>query len=144
MLYNVKPVNELRGLARAKARDYETKSVHPGLVGEYTGKGWDVVDERSKSVRLARNKPHNDYLEDRVWSLLCRMGFDYLSGERGAKLLLSPKDQDGPKQQIDVVGIDDDVAIAVECKSSETYARRPQFQEELGKLALIERGLPMR
>jgi DGQHR domain-containing protein len=137
MLHNVDIVDNLRGLARAKSRNYETKTVHPNLVSEYTEKGWTVTKEQLRSVKLTRKKTHSDYLEDRVWSLLYRMGFTHLSGERGAKLLLNPKEPDGPKQQIDVVGFDEDVALAVECKSAETYGKRPQFQEELGKIALI-------
>jgi len=41
-----------------------------------------------------------------------------------------------PETQLDVVAIDSEVGIAIECKSSEQIARRPQFQQEMGKLAL--------
>ena len=65
------------------------------------------------------------------------MGFPYLSAAGGAKLSITAKEPDGPQNQIDVVAIDDEVAIAIECKSSEKYAKRPQFSEELGKISLI-------
>ncbi len=62
-----------------------------------------------------------------------KLGFTYLSGERGAQLVLNPKESDGPKTQIDVVAIDEDVAVAIECKSSVNFAKRAAFIEELAK-----------
>lgn len=137
MLFGIQPVEELRGLARVKARDYETKTVHPLLAEEYRAKGWNVEKEYNKSVRLRKRKPHNVKLEDRVWVLLYSMGFTHLSAKNGASLALNPKEPDGPKSQIDVVGVDNEVGLAIECKSAEKYSKRPQFQEELGKHALI-------
>lgn len=137
MLENVNPVNELRSVARNKARDYLAKSVHPKLVEEEERNGWIVDRKNKRSVRLKKPKPLSDLLEDRAWTLLYRMGFTHLSGARGAALALNPKDPEGPKNQIDVVAIDDEVALAVECKSSVNPAKRPQFQEELAKHAQI-------
>jgi DNA sulfur modification protein DndB len=76
-------------------------------------------------------------LEDRVWSLLYAMGFTYLSGEGGAFLRVDPKRTDGPKNQIDVVGLDPEIAIAVECKSSSTPRKDSKFQDFLAKHSLI-------
>jgi DGQHR domain-containing protein len=62
-----------------------------------------------------------------------KLGFPHLSGERGAQLILNPKEKDSPKSQIDVVAIDEDVAVAIECKASSTFAKRANFIEELAK-----------
>ncbi|MDO9579142.1 MAG: hypothetical protein Q7J06_01030, partial [Bacteroidales bacterium] len=137
MLHNIYPSNQLRSLFRSKYTEYEAKSVHPKLVEEFISEGW-VIEKRNKnSVRIRRPKSHGTLLEDKVWLLFYRMGFSYLSAAGGAKLSLSAKEPKGPQSQIDVVAIDDEVAIAIECKSSEKHAKRPQFQEELGKLSLI-------
>jgi DGQHR domain-containing protein len=137
MLDNLSSNENLSGVARAKARDYETKTVNAALVQKLLEEGWTVDKSNKKSVRLRRPKPHGQLLEDRVWTLLYRMQFPILSGEGGAQLVLEPRDPESPKSQIDVVGIDDEVAVAIECKSSESPARRPQFQHELGKHSLI-------
>jgi DNA sulfur modification protein DndB len=137
MLGNVKPIESLSGLARARARDYETRTVNPVLVEKLVAEGWAVDKSNKKSVRLRRAKPHGALLEDRVWTLLHRMQVPILSAEGGAQLVLDPKDPQSPSSQIDVVGIDNEVAVAIECKSAENHARRPQFQHELGKHALI-------
>jgi DGQHR domain-containing protein len=65
------------------------------------------------------------------------MQFAYLSGTGGAKLWLDAKNESGPKSQIDVVGIEDELGLSVECKSQDKFAKRPQFQEELSKLAHV-------
>jgi DGQHR domain-containing protein len=137
MLSNVEPVENLRGLARAKRRDYETKTVHPKLVEEGLADGWLVDKEHKRSVRLRRPKPHHALLEDHVWTLLYRMGFAHLSGDGGAVLIANPEEQNGPKSQIDVVGVDNEVAVAIECKSAESEGKRPQLQNDLGKHTLI-------
>lgn len=137
MIDNVKASVELRTLARSNARPYVTKSVHPKLVGEEIENGWEVLKKRKTSVRLKKAKGHGALLEDRVWMLLYRMQFEFLSGAGGAKLWLDPKNGDGPKSQIDVVGVEEDLALAIECKSQESYSKRNKFQEELAKLAEV-------
>lgn len=137
MIENIFSVEELRAHARATAKSYAQKSVHLKAVDEELAKGWSVVKESKTSVRLKREKPHGQALEDRAWTLLYRMGFDAMSGQGGAKLRLVPGDTKSPQNQIDVVAIDQDVTLAVECKSTATYGKRPQFQEELAKLSQL-------
>ena len=137
MLTNVEGVEALAGLARARARNYETRTVSPVAAAEHLESGgWEVAKKNKKSMRLSRPKSHSVLLEDRVWTLLYRMKFLYLSGQGGAQLRLDPG-EDSPQSQIDVAAIDDEVAIAIECKSTEKTARRAQFQQELGKHSLI-------
>lgn len=132
-LLNMEGRNSLSGLARSKSRNFDTKTVHPNVIEDYLAKGWVVDKENAKSVRLRRPKAGSNLLEDRVWTLMYKLGFLFLSGERGAQLVLNPKEESGPKTQIDVVAIDEDVAIAIECKSSAAFSKRPNFAEELAK-----------
>lgn len=137
MLTNVESVDSLRGLAREMARVYVTSTVSPLYEEQFISDGWEILRKNKRSTRLMKKKPHGRCFENRVWTLLYRLGFPFVSGRDGATLQLNPKDPDSPTSQIDVVGIDDEVAIAIECKSSEKFTRRPQFQEELGKHSLI-------
>lgn len=137
MLNNIVPVEELAGLARARARDYETKTVNPALVDQLVAEGWTLDKRNKKSVRLRKPKVHGTYLEDRVWILFYRMQFSLLSGKAGADLLLEPRDPEGPTTQIDVVALDNEIALAIECKSSQNLTKRPQFQNDLAKHGLI-------
>src|SRR5438477_3565755 len=89
MLVNVEPVESLRGLARIKARSYESKTIPYDLLDAELAMGWDILAKNKSSVRIIRPKPHGTALEDRVWTLLYRMGFSYLSGMKGATLLVN-------------------------------------------------------
>ena len=70
MIENIYNVDELRAHARAAAKPYAQKSVHPKLVEEEVQRGWSKVKEGNTSVRLKRDKPHGTAFEDRVWTLL--------------------------------------------------------------------------
>ena len=137
MLQSIGEIKNLQGLARAKSKTYSTKTVRNALVEEELSLGWVVDRHYQKTTGLKKQKPHYVRLEDRVWVLLYKMGFTHLSLEGGATLVIDPKADDSPKTKIDVVGLDGEIALAVECKSSEQLSKRPQFQEELGKFALI-------
>ncbi len=137
MLNNVSPIDDLAGLARARSLDYETKTVNPALVNELIAEGWTLDRRNKKSVRLRKPKAHGTYLEDRVWTLFYRMQFPMLSGKGGAELVLEPKNPESPTSQIDVAALDNEIAIAIECKSSENLTKRPQFQNDLAKHGLI-------
>jgi DNA sulfur modification protein DndB len=102
MLNNVVPIEELGGLARARAREYETKTVNPALLDQFVAEGWTVDKRNRKSVRLRKPKSHGVHLEDRVWILFYRMQFPLLSGKGGAELVLEPKNSESPTSQIDV------------------------------------------
>lgn len=121
MLTSVESVESLKGLARAKARDYETKTVNPSLVEEALSEGWLLDKRNRRSVRLRREKSPKDLLEDRVWTLLYRMGFGYLSVSGGA-VLLDSKSVDHDQGRLSVVGINEDIALAVQCLTREQHS----------------------
>jgi DNA sulfur modification protein DndB len=133
MLLNIAPAATLKSLARVRGKESDFKSVKLRDKEDAIVDGWTVVREGDTSVRVSRRKRHDILWEHRVWMLFYRLGFKYLSAEGGATLILNPKDDDSPRTQIDVVAIDNEVAISVECKSAKTYSKRADFHEELGK-----------
>jgi DGQHR domain-containing protein len=134
------PADELRGLASRRAKEDEYKSVRHPLVEEEIANGWAVHRKNKASTRLRRPKSHDRRFEDRVWTLLYRMGFKLLSGQGGAFLLMNPNEPKGPDNQIDVVAIDDEVAFAIECKSSTSRRKFSDFSGDLAKhVALRDR-----
>ncbi|HEY3569407.1 MAG TPA: DGQHR domain-containing protein [Thermoanaerobaculia bacterium] len=114
MLHNVEPAESLKGLARAKSKENETKTVHPSLVEDLQQEGWVFDKKNRRSIRLRRKKSQSALLEDRVWNLLYKMGFNYLSSGEGALLSSSKGEDDTP---IDIVGINEDIALAIQCRS---------------------------
>jgi DGQHR domain-containing protein len=127
------PADQLRGLASRRSKPDEYKSVRHSLVDEEVANGWQVQKRKKNSTRLHRPKSHGKHLEDRVWILLYRMGFKNLSGQGGAFLPVSNDEPKGPDNQIDVVALDDEVAFAIECKSSEGVRKIDDFSKSLAK-----------
>ncbi len=138
MIENIKENSLLTGLSRIKNRSIEVKVIHSADEKLYYDQGWQLYKKLKSSIQIKRDKSHSVSLEDRVWSLFYKMQFSQLSAEGGAQLIINPKDHNSPKSQIDVVAIDREVAIAIECKSSFEYKKRIQFQEELGKFSQIK------
>lgn len=137
MLDNVLPVDELRGLARRRKKSVVTKTVRPNHVEAEVADGWQVKKKNKASVRLEKAKSKAEQLEDRVWLLMYRLGFASMSGERGAQLAVNEEGGGKATSQIDVVALDGEIALAIECKSSQLPGRRPRFQEELAKHSIM-------
>lgn len=140
MLENISSIETLRGLARRKSQPDDYKTVRNPLVDEELIAGWTVAKKNKASTRLKRRKTHDRLLDDRVWTLLYRMGFTYMSDDGGAFQLLNPADPKSPDNQIDVVAIDDDIAIAIECKSSTKPRKFGDFSADLAKHAALRDG----
>jgi len=134
MLSNIESVDDLRGLARSKSRDYVTKTVNLSLLEASLEQGWSIEKKNEKTVRLKKKKSCDVDLADRVWSLLYRMDFNYLNGEGAALLITDPKDPNSPTIPIDVVGIDTEVGLAIMCKSPDN---NQQLRQELDRYILI-------
>ncbi len=86
---------------------------------------------------MSKPKEQHVLLEDRVWSCLYATGFTAMSGEGGAKIQIDTTDPNTPMNQIDVFAMDDEVAIAIECKSFISQKNEPDFQEYIAKHAAL-------
>ncbi len=133
MIENVLEAEQLRSLARRKKRPAEFRTVSNSLVSGYLADGWEVHRKNKTTSRLIRPKRRAVLLEDRVWSLLYAMAFTHLSGDGGARLSVDPKSKQGPTNQIDVVGLDPEITIGVECKSASKPRKDSNFQKDLAK-----------
>lgn len=138
MIDNLFPVDDLRTVARRMSKADEYKTVKPALIQENVADGWAVHRSSKRSCRMKRPKKREVLLEDRVWTLLYRMGFGHLSGVGGAKLTGSICDEPAVTNQLDVVGLDDEVAVAAECKTSSKPRKPTDFQKDLAKLAVLK------
>ncbi len=135
MIRNLMPRGDLIGLARKNSKHVDTKRILPSQYEELRAEGWGLVRKGRKSLRIAKQKKKSDLLESRVWTLFYRMGFHYLSGKNGCALSLSGGDKPGPEDQIDVVAVDTEVAIAVECKSAENPKKDHALPDWLSRVS---------
>jgi len=124
--------DNMRVQARTRKLLYVLRSCKPAELEEYLQAGWTVVRKNKTSIRISRAKDHGTELEDRVWTLLYSMGFSRISGEGGISLT-----NGDIKNQIDVAAFDEEVALAIECKSLAVPSKRSNFQGDLGKFSLL-------
>jgi len=130
---NVHSVSDLGALAGRKRLKSEFKTIVKSALEDALKDGWEKQRENKTNYRVTREKKKSCLLEDRVWSLFYKMGFPLLSGEGGALLVSNSAGSNGPKTQIDVVAIDQEIALAVECKTSLIPRKKPNFQKDLSK-----------
>ncbi|HKI83503.1 MAG TPA: DGQHR domain-containing protein, partial [Candidatus Krumholzibacteria bacterium] len=136
ILKNISERSLLKGFARRQARSELWKTIKPEDFEEHEENGWALRRKNKRSLSIKKSKTRAVLLESRVWTLLYRMGFPLISGEGGATLHLSRR-RGGATQQIDCVAVDEQIAIAVECKSYQARRRDPAFVEKLTKLSSI-------
>jgi DNA sulfur modification protein DndB len=141
ILSNVLSRADLVGLMRQKSRPYDRRAVDSRDLDGYLADGWAISTRGKRSVGIVRPKRHDVLLEDRVWMLLWRMLFPRLSGPGGAIVTINPGGERRVTNQVDVLGLDDELCLAIECKSAITRGRRPSFQEELAKHAAAREHL---
>ncbi len=140
-IQNLADRGELVGVARRKAKPTDRVTIKPAEVEEHLANGWSISRRGARSVVMARPKRHDVLLEDRVWTLLWAMAFPQMSGTRGAQVTVNPGADHKVTSQVDVLAMDEDLCLAVECKSAEVRGKRPSFQHELAKHAAVREPL---
>lgn len=85
---------------------------------DYEGKDWEFDREYKKSIRMKKLKEHHVLFENKVWQLFAQLEFLWMN--RGSDFNV-PYDKENPPntQQLDVFAKDDEIAMYIECKSSQ-------------------------
>ena len=133
-------VTELR---RRKKKDIyktvtgSTKKLIAAKVRLEEADGWRVFRRNAKSTRLAKPKPADEQLEDKVWCILAQMGFKEMS--KGRQFVVAAGDG-LPPRQIDVFAKDDETVVIVECTQRDTPGRK-RMGSLIDKIGAIRKNL---
>lgn len=95
-----------------------------GAEAPYLADGWAISKKLKRRLRLVKAKGIDRQLEDRVWRLFYRMGYDDLG--KGSDFTIRYKAADGTyrEKQVDVFAKDDETVIVGECKACDDYKPR--------------------
>ncbi len=105
---------------------------------EYLIDGWSILKELRTRVKLIKPKPIDIAFEDEVWSTFANLGFKQLNRDRNFKL---PYNDDGNlTQQVDVIAIDDETVLVIECKCAESI-RKSSFKETIEAIGAKKVGI---
>ncbi len=119
---------------RARKSDFLKISVNHNLVDGLVSEGWDIDEILKSKTRLIKEKKFHQKFEDEIWCQMYELGFRILNVDENLELPFGK--QDFEKKQIDVLAIWDNIALIIECKSSEKVDIAKPFKEEFELLNL--------
>ncbi|MDP2401414.1 MAG: DGQHR domain-containing protein, partial [Actinomycetota bacterium] len=105
---------------KVRSSRFVNMTVDKRVIEDYSD--WEIVKENKKNVVIRKPKTHFGMFEDRVWTILAKMGFTTLN--KSDLKLPCTDDPAIPGKQIDVLAADDETIICIECKSSETMMKK--------------------
>ena len=115
-------------LYKTKKSPYDIMSVIHSLVEDYEEKGWEVEKRLKIKTRIRKEKSHARKFEDDVWCQLYDLGYRHFNFDEQFKLPFGKGSLDW--KQIDVIAIDQETVILVECKSSEKPKKSGSLKTE--------------
>ncbi len=118
---------------------YSFQSIDKAEFEEFQAEGWELSKEGPRKYRIKKEKSLHAQLEDQVWCLFYRLGYQELSGE---KFHIEYLDSDGKvaHKLISTFAKDEETVVIAFCKSRETRGKKT-LQKELSDIALIQRAI---
>lgn len=102
--------------------------------------GWQEKKRHKRTVLMEKPKAIGDSFEDEVWMAFYKMGFEYMNSTNKFELSYSSTNPSLTKQ-IDVIAIDDEICIFVECKETVKLDKAKQWKTELESMYGNYKGL---
>lgn len=137
---------EISKIKKARKSEHEQARVYLSQVDEYKSKGWIFDRQTVRKAYMRKPKPQNKIFEDRVWCLFADMGFKQLNRDYKCEIPYVGVDKDtktktASKHQIDVIAIDDECVLIIECKSAEKEGTKGQFKKEIESIQGYRKGI---
>ena len=127
--------SRLGKLYKAKKSDYQHLSVDHSLADDYLKNGWEVDGKLLKTkTKIKKAKVHSKKFEDEIWCQMYNLGYRNLNYDENFVLPFSKNDED--TKQIDVIAINDETIVLIECKSSERPTTPKFLKDEFELLGL--------
>jgi len=121
-------------LYKAKKKEFHIISVDHNLAEDYVKEGWEIDVLLKTKTRLKKEKSHSKKFEDDIWCQFYELGFRTLNIDEGLELPFGKDSND--KKQIDVLAVNSEMAIIIECKSSAKSKKPPSYKDEFDLLGL--------
>jgi DNA sulfur modification protein DndB len=110
-------------LRNSRISEYEEETIEKFELEAYEKNGYEFKPSRlKKKIKVIKYKEHNVAFENKCWCLMYDLGFKILN--KNDKFILPYGKNEGESQQIDVVAVNDDVVILIECKSSRELIKK--------------------
>jgi DNA sulfur modification protein DndB len=126
-------ISYLGKMYKSKKDSFYKKSVDHSLAEELLREGWEVDSLLKTKTILRKEKTHSKKFEDDLWCQMYELGYRNLNIDEKFELPFSSNHLD--KKQIDVVAVNDDSILLIECKSSVKRSNAPSYKDEFEALA---------
>lgn len=119
----------LKNAAQERKKTVErVTNVKAQLVSAMEDDGFTTVKKnKNNRFTMEKAKKFEDVFENEVWSVFYKMGFSIMNSDNTFKVDF----EGGNSKQIDVLAIDGETCIIVECKASKTFQKTADFKKEL-------------
>ena len=129
---------ELAGEAKLRATDSITNKISLEELPIFINQGWEESRRLKHKVEVKKQKPIGDAFEDEVWTVFYKMGFSMLNKSHQFNLSYG---EGTCTKQIDVIAMDDEVCLFIECKASSTIDRNKGWKTDLEAMCGQYNGL---
>jgi len=129
--------NDKRTHFKKRNSQFIYKTVHNADIDEHLDNGWEIARKNRKTTRIKKTKTHDVLLEDQLWCLFYKLGYESINGEK-FNISFTRSDGSTGRKQIDVYASDDETAVVIECKSRENRGRR-NLQKDLHESILLQK-----
>ncbi len=132
--------DQLEEVAKERANEFIEDRVDNAILETKLKEGWLIKKEYKKTTIIKKPKPFCDVFENKVWSVFKGLGFKVMNLNNNFKLSYSD-DNPNLTKQIDVIAIDDDVCLFVECKATETIDKSSSWKNEIESMQGYFQGI---
>ncbi|WP_397362571.1 DGQHR domain-containing protein [Olleya sp. R77988] len=129
----VSDASRLGKLYKAKKSEYQHLSIDHSLVDGYLKEGWETEGKPLKTkTKIRKPKIHSKKFEDDIWCQLYNLGYRTLNFDENFVLPFSKNEED--KKQIDIIAVNGETILLVECKASVKLKKAPSYKDEFDVL----------
>lgn len=133
---------DLRREYRRRNSIWELKSVSPADEEAELQDGWTLHRRLKTTVKLQKERPLDERLENKWWALLYKMGYKEMNAGRQFRILMKRRGDVEGKKQIDVFARDEETVIVTECKACEKLRRR-SLQKDIEEFGALKHDISM-
>lgn len=105
---------------------------------QFEAEGWEISRTNKSTVKIQKPKSHDKFFEDKVWTILAKMGFKYMNSSSPVKLIYT-ENPEIPGRKLDVFASDEESILIIECKSS-IEVKKKDFQTAINDFIVIKNG----
>lgn len=129
---NIVEGEELKKARTERGRAYVAKKVASTDLPNYESDGWELISEYKdgRHVKVRKPKPIGELFENKVWLMLYSMGFKRMNRDNHF-VIQYEKGDSSQTQQVDVLAVDDETALVIECKTASKAGTPKDFKVEI-------------